>query len=89
MTTNISSRSIAKKRLKSVLYTDRTKALVDNKFLDLLKFDIYKAISRHIKISEKDLLLSLTEAEDQINIKLNVEFNINSISDCFRKDKND
>ena len=85
MTTNISSRSIAKKRLRNVLYTDRTKALVDNKFLDLLKFDIYKAI----KISEKDLLLSLTEAEDQINIKLNVEFNINSISDCFRKDKND
>lgn len=92
MTDNICSGNIAKNRLKNVLYMDRTKDLIDNNLLELMKHDIAKVVSKYISISEKNInlkILSQNNNSNDFNTILNAEIYIDNFLSCIRKDKND
>lgn len=52
------SKNVAKERLKLVLVHDRSD--ISPQFLELIKEDIIKAISKHIEIDEEELNIKLT-----------------------------
>lgn len=52
------SKNVAKERLKLVLVHDRSD--FSPRFLELIKEDIIKAISKHIEIDEEELNIKLT-----------------------------
>lgn len=92
MTKNISSKNIAKSRLINVLYNDRTRDMIDNSFMDLMKHDISKAISKYIAINENNIELTFTPIKENINSPsaiLNARIYIDNFLGCLRKESYD
>ena len=92
MTSNISSKNIAKSRLINVLYMDRTSDFIDNKFMDLMKRDIYKAVSKYIDINEKNIEISIksnNNGSGSLSAVLNAQIIIDNFINSLRKDKYD
>ncbi len=91
MTINNSSGIIAKDRLKNVINLDRTKFFFDNTTLDLMKYDIYKAISKYIKIKEQNVKLVFSNEKNRNNYDavINANIYIDNLVNCIRKDKDD
>lgn len=92
MTENICSGSIAKNRLKNILYMDRTSELLDKKLMELMKSDISKAVAKYIKINSKNIELTI-EGQDSNSDKseaiLWIKIQIDNFLNCTRKDNND
>lgn len=91
LTTNSTSGNIARDRLLNVIYTDRTEKLFDSKSLELMKYDIYKAVSKYINIKESSIKLAFNGHSNKgfNDAYINVKIYIDNIADCLRKDKND
>lgn len=92
MTENICSRNIAKNRLKNVLYMDRTGELLDKKLLELMKYDISKAVSKYIKINIKNIELTIESQNnnsDKLCAVICTKIYIDNFLNCLRKDNND
>lgn len=86
MTTNNASRSIAKYRLKNVIYNDRIKKILDDKTLDLIKYDIFKAVAKYINLSENNIKISLSDENIKQSTMLNINICIDDLVNCLRKE---
>lgn len=86
MTTNNASRSIAKYRLKNVIYNDRIKKFLDDKTLDLIKYDIFKAVAKYINLSENNIKITLSDENIKQSTMLNINICIDDLVNCLRKE---
>ncbi len=92
MIENIGSGNIAKSRLRNVLYMDRTSELLDKKLLELMKYDISKAVSKYIKINTKNIELTIESQNsnsDKFGAVLCTKIYIDNFLNCMRKDNDD
>lgn len=91
MLMNNSPRMIARERLTNVIYEDRTKDLIDNKTLELIKYDIFKSVSKYLDIEENNIKISFENHKNDktLGALLKADIVIDNILDCLRKKSDD
>lgn len=65
MIENNSSGILAKNRLKNIISSDRTNKLLNSKTMDLIKYDIYKSVSKYIAVDENSIKISLDDYRNE------------------------
>lgn len=66
----MSSKDIAKERLRLVIVHDR--ASVSSEFINLLKEDLIKVINKYLDIDEEQLVVNLENEEESIALVANI-----------------
>lgn len=67
---SMSSKDIAKERLRLVIVHDRASVSAD--FINLLKEDLIKVIRKYLDIDEEQLVVNLENEEDSIALVANI-----------------
>ena len=67
------SKDIAKERLRLVLVHDRVN--VSPQFMEILKDDLIKVISKYMEINERDMEINLTRTKSSVALVANIPIN--------------
>ena len=88
MINNITSKTIAKKRLQNILYFDRTNEILDENLINLMKKDIASAVSKYMFTDKDNVIINIKSNNDKDAI-ITAEVLIKDYIKCIRKANND